>query len=305
MNRPGIGIEGVVYALLNPNSDVIGGLAAYGAVKSLVGAAKLTVNLNGQVVTDYADDGPAVISSATGKIQVSLELNDLSEDAYAELYGVSKVNGVSVDKTIDASPYIALGFKQLLAGAGADGLPVYRYFWLAKGVLSKPQVGGDTKKDTIAYQHMTISGEFARLECNGNAIARARTDNPDLPASMKSGWFNQPVISNTASLTAVTVGTITGDASDDTITIPFAKSGETFKMAAPAAGDILIIVASTGALLSGNSSFAVSAEGIAPTIIVTNTNIAEVAYIVLISSNVKDTNGVHVAATSQSVTPAA
>ncbi len=301
--RPGIGIGDLVYALLTPGSDVISGTPAYGTVKPLAGTAQLTFNPNGQVATDYADNGPAVVVGTTGKLQVGLEMLDVQEAAYAEIFGASRANGVLQEKSLDSPPELALGYKQLLSGA-QGGQPVYRYVWLLRGVLSKPQDGGQTKKESISFQHMNISGEFLRLESNGSYRTRCRTDDADLPSATKTAWFNQPVISNGASLTPVTVGAATGSASGHTITIPFAKSGETFALAAPAVQDIKIIVASTGELLAGTTTFTPSAAGVAPTIVCANANIAAVEYIVVVTERVHDVNGVYVAADSQSVTPA-
>jgi len=69
--------------------------------------------------------------------------------------------------------------------------------------------------------------------------------------------------------------------------------------------DIIISVVSTGALIAGASTYAYSAAGTAPTITITNPNVAEVEYIVTVNSSVHDSNGVHVVQTSQLVTPAA
>jgi hypothetical protein len=119
-----------------------------------------------------------------------------------------------------------------------------------------------------------------------------------------SGWFNQPVLSSGASLTAVTVGTITGASGAKTITIPFAKSGETFSMGVVNPSDVTVSVVSTGVLLAGNSTFTYSAAGISPTITIANANIAAVAYLVSVTADVVDSNHVRVTPKSQLVTPA-
>jgi hypothetical protein len=123
-------------------------------------------------------------------------------------------------------------------------------------------------------------------------------------AATITGWFTTPIISTAQSLTAVTVGVITGATGAKTITIPFAKSGETFSMAPVDASDITVSVVSTGALLAGTSTFTYSVAGIAPTITIANTNIAGVAYLVSVTADVKDTNGVNITPKSQLVTPA-
>jgi phi13 family phage major tail protein len=304
ITRPRIGIESVVYALLTESSDVVGGTPIYGTVKSLAGAAKLTVNQNGTVATDYFDDGPGWVGTTTGKIQVSLELADFQEDAYAEILGVSRSNGINADNSLDTAPYIAFGYKQWLGGLDGSLNKVYVYKWLLKGKFSKPQQGGTTKKDTLAPEHTTISGEFAKLNAGNIYQTSARTDDSAVSATTLTNWFNQPVVTNSVSLSAVTVGSATGSISGKTITIPFSKgSSETFNLVAPTNGNqITISVVSTGLLLAGTNSYAVGTAGTAPTITITNANIANVAYLVNVV-NVVDTNGVVATQKSQLVTP--
>jgi hypothetical protein len=194
-------------------------------------------------------------------------------------------------------------FRIWFGGLDSLGAKIYEYVSLPKGKFAVPESGAETKKETISFQHVTLSGEFARLEVNGLMNIHGRTDE-SLPAAAAAAWFTAPTWSLTQSSTAVTVGTITGADTANTITIPFAKSGETFSMVAPAAGDITVSVVSTGALIAGASTYALSVAGIAPTITITNPNVTAVAYLVTVTSDVKDTNGVSVTPYSQLVTPA-
>lgn len=63
-------------------------------------------------------------------------------------------------------------------------------------------------------------------------------------------------------------------------------------------------VVSTGLLIAGTTTITRSTAGTAPTLTLTNSNIANVAYLVTVTSDVQDTNGVHITALSQLVTPA-
>ena len=149
-SRPAIGIEGAVYCLLNESTDVSGGTPTYGTVKALFPSAKLTVNPNGSVATDWADDGPSFVATTTGKYQVSLEVQDMDPAAYAEVTGQTRANGIAADGSLDTAPYVAFGYKQWLGGLDGSGNKVYRYKWLLKGKFSKSQEGGETKKDIVS-----------------------------------------------------------------------------------------------------------------------------------------------------------
>jgi CRISPR/Cas system CMR-associated protein Cmr5 small subunit len=57
-------------------------------------------------------------------------------------------------------------------------------------------------------------------------------------------------------------------------------------------------------LIAGTTTITASVAGTAPTLILANTNLAAVAYLVSVTSDVKDTNGVSITPKSQLVTPA-
>jgi phi13 family phage major tail protein len=305
-SRPAIGISGAVYAVLTESSDVIGGTPSYGAVKNLFPTAKLTVNPNGSVATDWGDDGPSFIATTTGKWQVSLEAQDVDPVAYAEITGQSRANGITIDGSLDTAPYVAFGYKQLLAGQNS-GNAVYRYVWLFKGKFAKSSEGGDTKKDTISYQHMTLSAEFSKLTSSttNNIRAVIRTDASDVSASIVSAWFNQPVVSNSVDLGAFTLTSGSGVISTKTFTLTFAKAGGgTTTVSDAGSSNVAIALASTGTLIA-LTSFTPGSASTTPTLaVVTSATITGVAYTVFVTSMLHDGNGVAVVQKAVTVTPA-
>jgi phi13 family phage major tail protein len=301
---PKIGVDMVYVAPLTDGTDVEGGTPVWGTPVRLSGAASVKANPNGSIVTDYADNGPFFIANARGNLQLALDMVDVDPDVRAAILGQTRANGITQEGTLDQAPYYAVGFRVWYGGKDG-GANVYEYFWYMKGKFTVPEDGADTKKETVAPQHVMLNCEFAKLRANDAIVVRARTNAAGIVATTITNWFNSVVYKTTQSLTAVTVGTVVGDASDNTLTIPFAKSGETFQMVAPSAGDITVSVVSTGLPIAGTSTYAVSVAGVAPTITITNANIAEVEYLITITNRVKDANGVAVALTSQLVTPAA
>ena len=300
-SRPAIGIEGAVYCLLTESTDVTGGTPSYGTVKNLFPSAKLTVNPNGTVSTDWGDDGPSFVATTTGKIQVSLEAQDVDPAAYAEIMGQTRSNGITADSYLDTAPYVAFGYKQWLGGLDSLGNKVYRYKWLLKGKFSKSQEGGETKKETLNYQHMTIAGEFAKLNANGYYQTSIRTDASDVTSTTVTNWFTAPVISASSNLSAVTLSSGTGVASSHTITLTFGKAdSSSFSIAAPNSGDVLVID-STGAIVAGTYTYTPSVAGTSPTLAIVNSNIVAGSYTVL-ADNLHDINGVKVTQKSVAVT---
>jgi phage major tail protein, phi13 family len=306
-SRPAIGISGAVYSVLDESSDVIGGTPSYGTVKNLFPTAKLTVNPNGTVATDWGDDGPSFIATTTGKWQVSLEAQDVDPAAYAEITGQSRANGITIDGSLDTAPYVAFGYKQLLAGHDGSGNAVYRYVWLFKGKFSKSQEGGETKKDTLNYQHMTLAAEFSKLTSSttNNIRSVIRTDATDVSASIVSAWFNQPVISNSVDLGAFTLTSGAGVISTKTFTLTFAKAGGgTTTVADASAANVAIALASTGTLIP-LTSFTPGSASTTPTLaVVTSSTLTGVPYTVFVTGLLHDANGVAVVQKAVTVTPA-
>lgn len=301
--RPRIGLKDVVYAVLDESTDVVGGTPIYGTVYPLANTLDLSFDPGSSSASLFADDGLAFSAETVGEMKITLGNADILPEDMARILGHTYANGQVVDNTLDQSPYIALGAKMLRSGKDSTNL-VYDYVWMYKCKLSKPKFDAKTKGASIEYQTPMLEGLVAKLTSSGNYRMRMRTDDPNAVAATLSGFFTTVTLPS-ASLTAVTVGTITGDDSDNIITIPFAKGGETFQMAIPTTAQITVSVVSTGALLAGTTTITRSVAGVAPTLVLTNTNITNVAYLVSVTADVQDTNGVHVTPLSQLVTPGA
>lgn len=303
--RPAIGIESAVYAILTESSDVAGGTPTWGTVKSLFASAKLTVNPNGSVATDWGDDGPVFSATTTGKYQLSLEAIDVDPAAYAEITGQTRANGIALDGSLDTAPYVAFGYKQWLGGTDGSGNKVYRYKWLLKGKFAKAQEGGETKKDTINYQHMTLAGEFVKLAANNVIQSTIRTDASDTSATLISNWFTTPVYATSADLGALTLTSAAGTISTKTFVLTFAKAGGGSTTIAHAdSTNVIISVGSTGSQIA-LTTFTPGSASATPTLsVVTSATLTGVPYTVCVTGSLKDANGVPVTLKTVTCTPA-
>jgi len=301
--RPRIGLKDVVYAVLNETSDVVGGTATYGTVYPLANSLDLSFDPGSSSASLFADDGLAFAAETTGEMKISLGNADVLPEDMARILGHAYALGQIVDNSLDQSPYIAIGAKMLRSGKDSTNL-VYDYIWIYKCKLQKPKFDAKTKGASIEFQTPMLEGLVCQLTSSGNYRLRMRTDDSNAVAATLTAFFSTVVLPS-ASLTAVTVGTpFTGSASAHTITIPFAKGGESFSMKIPDVKDITVSIVSTGLLVAGTSTITASVAGTAPTLIITNANIAGVSHLVAVTSDVKDINGVSVTATSRLVTPA-
>lgn len=294
--RSTIGVDSVYYAVYNPSTGT------YGAVTALPQVRDITFGREASTTYLYGDNGVVDSAETVGDQTISLEVTDMLRANIAAIYGHAYANGIIAEAGTDQSAVIALGCRMLKSGKdGANN--VYEYAWYPRVRLQKPDSGAMTKEASVEFQTMTMEGAVMQ-NAAGVYRTRVRSDDASVAATTLTGWFTAVVESTGASATAVTVGTITGDDSDNIITIPFAKGGETFSMKTVSDYDITVSVVSTGVLLAGTSTYTYSAAGVAPTIIITNANIGAVAYLVTVSNRVRDSNNVPVTPLSQLVTPA-
>jgi phi13 family phage major tail protein len=295
MAAPKIGVDKVYVAALTADTSL--GLT-YGTPVQLAGAAKITGNPNGALVTDYGDNAAFYTANARRNLQLALELIDIDPAVLAQVLGQTRANNITGEQYNDQSPFYAAGFRVWY------GATDYEYFWYLKGKFAIPEQGAETKKNTISPQHVTINAEFVKPVYNDYVCIHGRTG-AGLDSGTANSWFNQVIIAPTISLSAVTFSSIAGSSTAHTITLTFSKgASESFALAAPIDdSQITVSVVSTGAVVAGTNTYTPSAASTSPTVVVYNPNITNVAYLVSVHG-LRDVNGVAVTYASKLVTPA-
>lgn len=295
MERPKIGLSGLVLAKVI--SDDENGIV-YDTPFKIPGAVVATINPNSSVETDYADDGAFFAQNNRGNTELSLEMIDISPENEAIMLGQRRVNGVTVETDLDQSPYFAFGGRILLAGSDENGDAVYEYIWYAKGKFSVPESGGETKRDSLTFGHKNLTAQFVKTQFvpdgqkSGTIGAHCRTDDPAVPASLVSNWFDAPVISTSQSTSAVTV---TAATSSGNLVLTGSKgSAESFTFARETAklGETIIVTDAGGELVKGTLTFGGTAT--APTITFTPNDGEDAFTCVTVTSGLKDNNGIGV-----------
>ena len=304
-SNPVIGLDRVYVAKLL--SDVDGTTPpTYGTPMLLSGAVSAAASNNGSVDVDYADNGPFFAVNSRGNIELNLELTNVSETHYATLLGMKRANGITLEKTMDSSPYFAFGFRVWIGGSKEDGTAIYQYYWYAKGLFSVPDASNETKKATTNFQHKSLKATFVKTlysedgKGDGVLVSHARNDE-DLTTAAEAAWFDAPVVTTDADTGAVTVA-ITESAGNILITGSKVGGGSfSFAEASVDLGESLLVY-SDGAEVAGTLVFSVAA--VSPTITFTPdvafTSLDDVY--VTVTSAVKDNNGVSVTANTTVVT---
>ena len=183
-------------------------------------------------------------------------------------------------------------FRVWIAGTDANGANRYQYFCYAKGKFSVPETGGSTKKESIEFGHVNMTAQFAQTEYNGVICTHARSDDPDVSASIINNWFNAPVVTVAQNNNAVTV--TAAESSGNVILTGSKGTGDSFTFAQPSAklGETIIAVDSLGALVKATLTFGGTTT--APTITITPDDGEEAIAAVTVTSGLKDNYGVGV-----------
>lgn len=293
---PKIGLDNVVIAkVLSDNAEGI----TFGPVIPLKGAVNATVNPNSDVAVDFADNGPFFSASNRGNTELSLEMIDVDVDVLAQLLGQKKTNGITVETPLDQSSDYALGFRVWLAGKDANGNNRYQYFWYAKGKFSVPETGGETKTDSLNFGHISVTAQFVQTQFvpngqeTGTICTHIRTDDPSVPASVKTNWFTAPVVQTSSDYSALTV-TASMNATNHKVTFTGSKeSGASFVFGSGSAilGQSILVLDENGAMVDGTIEVGATAST-SPTIVFTPSADAETPASVVVTSGLKDSFGV-------------
>ena len=292
---PKIGLDNVVIAkVLSDSADGI----SFGEVIALKGAVNATVNPNSDVAVDYADNGPFFSASNRGNTELNLEMIDVDPDVLAQLLGQRKVNGVTVETALDQSSDYALGFRVWLAGKDDNGNNRYQLFWYAKGKFSVPETGGETKTESLNFGHINVTAQFVQTQFvpagqeAGTICTHCRTDDPSVPSSVKTNWFNAPVVQTASDDSELTVTAAIG--TNNKVTFTGAKdSGASFVFAAGTAilGQTILVLDTNGDMVDGTLAVSATAST-SPTIVFTPAADAETPTSVVVTAGLKDSFGV-------------
>lgn len=289
--NPTIGLDHVVIAPLI--SDDENGVV-YGDVIELKGAVTATVNPNSSVETDFGDNGAFFVVNNRGITEMTLEMVGVDPAIQAQMLGQKRVNGITRETGMDSSPYFAVGFRVWVGGTDDNGNKIYKLVWYAKGKFSVPESGAETKKDSVNFQHPTMSAQFSSTqfipagETEGTICVHCRTD-ADVSANTVAHWFDAPIVALSADTGAVTVSAAL---SDGNIILTGAKvGGGSFAFASETAkiGASIVLADSEGASVAG--TVVLSGASTAPTITITP---AGTVAKVIVTNQLKDTNGVGV-----------
>lgn len=285
--NPVIGLDNVVIAELL--SDDVNGVT-YDTPIALKGAVNASVNPNSDVAVDYADNGPFFVMNNRGNTELTLELTNVDPAVRAKMLGQKRSGGITVETPMDSSPYFAMGFRVWVGGTDENGNKIYEYMWLAKGKFSVPESGAETKKESVSFQHKSMTAQFVATifvpngQDSGTICTHCRSD-VDTSSAVIANWFNAPVISVASQANTITV--TSAAQSNDKVTITFAATTATTIAEATANANNITVLNGDGEVIDGTFAIGVSGN-VAPTVVFTLADDSESVATVVIGAGVKD-----------------
>lgn len=195
-----IGLDSFHYASLLADTE---GGCSYDTPVAISGLVTADVKANGSIETQYADDGPAVNAPSIGRQEIDIEFTNLPLSLRALLLGQTVTSGVVGEKSDDTPLDVAIGFRSLKSNGK------YRYVWYLKGNFTIPDDKYQTKEEKTNFNTQVMKYVGLRRDYDGYYKFAVDEDDPAVPASVITNWFNAaPVaIAEPAALTLVTVPT--------------------------------------------------------------------------------------------------
>lgn len=151
-NRYYHGLSNVHYSVVTETTDSKTGEVAttYGTVKAWKGAVGISFDSEASLDNFFADNGVYAVTSKNSGYTGSLEIAQIPDDVYTDVYGQTKsTDGLITETDTDVKKYIALMFE-FATDTQARRVCFY------KVALSLPTVEGNTDEDTIEVQTRTL-----------------------------------------------------------------------------------------------------------------------------------------------------
>lgn len=300
--NPKIGLDNVVIAKLLSDDGV--NVPVYDTPIPLRGAVTASVNPNSSVETDYADNGAFFVTGNRANTEMTLELTNVDPATLALMLGQRRANGITVETPLDQAPYFALGFRVWIGGTDDAGNKIFQYVWYTKGKFSVPESGGNTKAESIEFQHISLTAQFVptlyKADGNSGTVCTHCRSDIDTSSAVIAAWFNAPVFDVSVDTSKLTVAIAEGS-TPGTITVTGTKASGAdcvFAAASVILGSTLIVTDSNGTLVPGSVVVEDDEITFTPTVAFASSDVVTVT----VTNGVKDVNGVSATPATESVT---
>ncbi len=175
------GISNVHYAVWDSETS------AYGECKAIPGAVSLSISVEGDTSTFYADNGPYAVFSSNGGYTGELAVAVLEDDALVDLLGYKKdSNGLVVEDVKAVAPSFALTYE-------VSSNEKEQRFVFYNCTATRPEYEANTRSDSTDPDTQTLSltmGARTFTDDNGNSVDAVKSSlvRDDKTSTVKAAW---------------------------------------------------------------------------------------------------------------------
>ena len=173
------GLRKVHYALLTENES---GLITFATPVALPGAVNLGLNENGELVEFYADDIVYWSTNINNGYDGSLELANIPSSFRKDILGEIEDAAKVQYEIANAKP----NRFALLAEFDTDAIA--KRICLYNCLCGRPQIGGETKNNSVKPQTGTLNIKARPIELNDKLVVKSSTT-PETSQEAYDNWF--------------------------------------------------------------------------------------------------------------------
>lgn len=290
---PVVGVTSLYVAKMT-TEDTATTAPVYDTPVLLMNVKQFGVDPGASQVRYYANDVSLYSFYNEGEKTVTLVGDRLLTSIRSLVYGMTVANGIQEFGSTDVPPYVAI-MCSFTRGDGTKDLVC-----LPKVQLSRSSITVDTKGSEISPQDESLTGSVLNLAYNGLWQTMLNTGNANASSTTISNWFVSPIYSSSQDTSAVTVTAAAGTTGTIVFTFTKANSGTMSINSASLSSTTLPIFLTAGTIQSPTAYTLATVSGSTQTLTVTGLTAGATSYIV--TSGVKDVNGVGVTAKAGQIT---
>ena len=178
------GLKNIHVALITKDAE---GIETYGVPTKLERAIKATIKPSATQTLLYSDDSVEDAVNFFEKVDISIELNQLSLTSRALLQGAKLIKGVLKETKNDIPPVLAFGFQSKKTN-GKN-----RFVWLYRGTFNLNDDSYETEADKFQDQTASLDAVFYARESDGSYRLIADEDEPLVDAAIITAWFTTEI----------------------------------------------------------------------------------------------------------------
>jgi phi13 family phage major tail protein len=156
--RASTGVDEFYYAVLSETGPAL----IVGDVERVEFLQTITVETPSEIVRAHGDNRTAELAVSNGDVSITSAFHKIPIEDRQTLLGMeTTTDGLSAYGSADNPPYVAAVFAKTYEDGSREwvGLP--------KGIFTRPNVSGETKRDGVEFQSDEISAEFMDREVAG------------------------------------------------------------------------------------------------------------------------------------------